>query len=81
MRVYEVALADMPDEVLVRAAEECLARCTFWPTVAEVRRAASQYCSGVAAQAHAGALSQIEREGRAMDEELARWEAEHGKWL
>jgi hypothetical protein len=37
VHLYEVALADVPDATLERAAIECLRGCTFWPTVAEVR--------------------------------------------
>jgi len=38
-RLYELALADVPDVALMRAAVRCLNECTFWPTVAEVRKA------------------------------------------
>ena len=40
MRVYEEALADLPDAALEAAAMNCLNRCTFFPRVAELRGAA-----------------------------------------
>jgi hypothetical protein len=37
VQLYQRALADVTDPELEAAAVECLQRCTFWPTVAEVR--------------------------------------------
>jgi len=35
VKLYQRALAEVPDDVLETAALECLKTCTFWPTVAE----------------------------------------------
>lgn len=38
IRLYHQALVDVADGVLEAAALQCLQECTFWPTVAEVRK-------------------------------------------
>ena len=37
---YERCLVDIPDEVLEAAVVECLSTCTFFPKIAEIRKAA-----------------------------------------
>lgn len=44
--VYAMALADLPDDVLRAAALECVTTCKFFPTVAEIRAAASTVSVG-----------------------------------
>ena len=34
--IYQELLEDLPDEVLIKAVRECLLRCRFYPTIAEI---------------------------------------------
>lgn len=38
--IYQELLEDIPDEVLVKAVRECLLKCRFFPTIAEIREQA-----------------------------------------
>jgi hypothetical protein len=38
--IYQELLEDLPDEVLIKAVRECLLRCRFYPTIAEIRERA-----------------------------------------
>ena len=40
IRVYGRMLADIPDKLLEGAGMDCMARCRFFPTIAEIREAA-----------------------------------------
>lgn len=40
IKIYQDMLGDLPDEVLLMATRECLLRCRFFPTIAELRERA-----------------------------------------
>lgn len=46
IRVYCATLADLTPEVLHAAAKDCISRCKFFPTVAELREAAAAIVTG-----------------------------------
>lgn len=58
VRLYELALADVADATLERAAVECLRECTFWPTVAEVRSKCEQKRGMTVQEAEAAILAE-----------------------
>lgn len=40
--LYETMLADLPDEAIMAATKRCLAECTWFPMIAEIRKRANE---------------------------------------
>ena len=56
IQLYRLALVDVPDAILERAAIDCLKSCTFWPTVAEVHKMLAAHNRGMTVQEAEGAI-------------------------
>lgn len=58
--IYQEMLADIPDDVLIKAMKDCLLTCRFFPSIAEIREKAELHLNHLRLQASLDSYPKIE---------------------